>query len=91
MKRTTFLCLFSLALNIMNTNASSLYDIPLKDINGKDASLKAYEGKVLLMLNVASKCGLTPQYQALCKWRSKSAAGGGPLVKHSWLLDTEIV
>ena len=65
MKPITLLCLFSLALNIMNANASSLYDIPLKDINGKDTSLKACEGKVLLVVNVASKCGLTPQYQAL--------------------------
>lgn len=44
---------------------TSLYDIPLKDIDGKDASLKAYQGKVLLVVNVASKCGFTPQYEAL--------------------------
>lgn len=43
----------------------SLYDIPLKDIDGKDTSLKAYQGKVLLVVNVASKCGYTPQYEAL--------------------------
>jgi glutathione peroxidase len=45
--------------------AASLYDIPLKDIDGKATSLKAHEGKVLLVVNVASKCGLTPQYKAL--------------------------
>lgn len=45
--------------------ADSIYDIPLKDIDGKDASLKSYKGKVLLIVNVASKCGLTPQYSAL--------------------------
>ncbi|MGH7992884.1 MAG: glutathione peroxidase [Limisphaerales bacterium] len=45
--------------------AESLYDIPLKDIDGKDASLKPYQGKVLLVVNVASKCGFTPQYTAL--------------------------
>jgi glutathione peroxidase len=44
---------------------SSLYDIPLKDIDGKDTSLKAYHGEVLLVVNVASKCGYTPQYEAL--------------------------
>ncbi len=43
----------------------SLYDVPLKDIDGKDTSLKAYQGKVLLVVNVASKCGYTPQYEAL--------------------------
>jgi glutathione peroxidase len=49
----------------------SLYDIPLKDIDGKDTSLKAYKGKVLLIVNVASKCGLTPQYSALEELQKK--------------------
>ena len=40
-------------------NAASLYDIPLKDIDKKETSLKAYKGKVVLVVNVASKCGLT--------------------------------
>ena len=45
--------------------ADSIYDIPLKDIDGKDTSLKPYQGKVILIVNVASKCGFTPQYTAL--------------------------
>ncbi|HBJ84683.1 MAG TPA: glutathione peroxidase [Verrucomicrobiales bacterium] len=43
----------------------SLYDIPLKNIDGKDTSLKDYQGKVMLIVNVASKCGKTPQYTQL--------------------------
>ena len=45
--------------------AGSIYDIPVKDIDGKETSLGAYKGKVLLVVNVASKCGLTPQYKTL--------------------------
>lgn len=44
---------------------TSLYDITVKDINGDDVSLSKYKGKVLLIVNVASKCGLTPQYEGL--------------------------
>src|SRR5436190_3417885 len=45
--------------------AASVYDIKVKDIEGKETSLAQYKGKVLLIVNVASKCGYTPQYKAL--------------------------
>lgn len=48
-------------------SAASLYDIPIKNIEGKETSLKPFKGKVLLVVNVASQCGLTPQYAGLQK------------------------
>ena len=63
MKSISLLCgLFFACAALAGT---SLYDIPLKDINGKDTSLNAYKGKVLLIVNVASYCGNTPQYKGL--------------------------
>ncbi|MEI9866115.1 MAG: glutathione peroxidase [Limisphaerales bacterium] len=56
--------------------ADSLYTIPLKDIDGKDTTLKPYAGKVLLIVNVASQCGYTPQYAGLESLYKKYGAQG---------------
>ena len=44
---------------------ASVLDYKMKDIDGKDVKLQKYKGNVLLVVNVASKCGYTPQYEAL--------------------------
>jgi glutathione peroxidase len=44
---------------------TALQNIPVKTIQGSDSSLQAFAGKVVLVVNVASKCGLTKQYEAL--------------------------
>ncbi|MBX7172910.1 MAG: glutathione peroxidase [Pyrinomonadaceae bacterium] len=49
----------------------SIYEIPVKTIDGKDTNLGEYKGKTLLIVNVASKCGLTPQYEGLQKLYSE--------------------
>ncbi|WP_282204931.1 glutathione peroxidase [Kitasatospora fiedleri] len=43
----------------------SLFDLPIRTLAGEPSSLGEYRGKVLLLVNVASKCGLTPQYSGL--------------------------
>jgi glutathione peroxidase len=43
----------------------NVYNFDVKKINGQSTSLKDYQGKVMLVVNVASKCGLTPQYEGL--------------------------
>ena len=75
MKIIALLAALSLLATIV-APAESLYDVKLKDIEGKDTTLAAYKGKVLLIVNVASKCGLTPQYKALEALQQKYQAKG---------------
>jgi glutathione peroxidase len=44
---------------------SDLYDIPIHTLQGQESSLAPYKGKAMLLVNVASRCGLTPQYTGL--------------------------
>ena len=58
------------------TMNDSLYDIPLQTLDGRPASLRDYAGEVLLVVNVASRCGLTPQYEGLEKLHEALAPRG---------------
>lgn len=52
-------------LSFTKEKEMSVYDFTVKNIDGEDISLSKYKGKVLLIVNVASKCGFTPQYKGL--------------------------
>ena len=49
----------------VSAKGKSILDFKMRDIDGKDVKLKKYKGNVLLVVNVASKCGYTPQYEGL--------------------------
>jgi glutathione peroxidase len=68
--------------NIVNSGGTnnmaekSVLDFALKNIDGKETKLSDYRGKVLLLVNVASQCGYTPQYEGLQAVYSKYSAQG---------------
>lgn len=55
---------------------TSVYDITVKDIDGKQVKLDRYKGNVLMIVNVASECGFTPQYEGLQKIYQKYQSQG---------------
>lgn len=58
------------------TAAKSILDFKVRDIDGNEVKLKKYKGNVLLVVNVASKCGYTPQYEGLQATYNKYKAQG---------------
>ena len=54
----------------------SIYDVPVNTLDGEPASLAEYKGKTVLVVNVASKCGLTPQYEGLERLHEQFADKG---------------
>ena len=61
MKKLMTICLMAVA-SVLSVSAQSIYDIKVKDDVGKDVSLSDYKGKLLLIVNTATRCGFTPQY-----------------------------
>jgi glutathione peroxidase len=58
----------------------TIYDIPANTLSGESSSLAPFEGKTVLVVNVASKCGLTPQYEGLEKLQKQYEGRGFSVV-----------
>jgi glutathione peroxidase len=67
----SFLLLWSLLLGTKEQNMASIYDFEVQTIEGETITMEKYRGKVLLIVNVASKCAFTPQYEGLEKLYEK--------------------
>src|SRR6476620_10190912 len=67
MKLVLSLLVFAAAAAVVSAQSGSLYDLKTKTLLGRDGNLAQYKGNVSLVVNVASKCGFTPQYEGLEK------------------------
>ncbi len=65
MRKLGLILMLTIAAAVASAEAHSIYDFTMKSIDGQQVSLKSYHGKVVLLVNVASKCGFTPQYAGL--------------------------
>ncbi len=65
MRKLALTLMLTIAAAVAGAEAHSIYDFTMRSIDGDHVSLKSYHGKVVLLVNVASKCGLTPQYAGL--------------------------
>jgi glutathione peroxidase len=65
MRKLSLIMVLCLVCGSLAAQAKSVYDFTMRSIDGQQVSLKSYKGKVVLLVNVASKCGFTPQYAGL--------------------------
>ena len=75
MKRLLTICLMTV-VGILTTTAQNIYDIKVKNDVGEEVSLADYRGKVMLIVNTATRCGFTPQYEELEALYEKYHAAG---------------
>ena len=71
MKLIAIFILFLFTSDMKLENDKTIYDFSSKKIDGSDLNLSDYKGKPILIINVASKCGFTPQYEGLQKLQEK--------------------
>jgi glutathione peroxidase len=65
MRKVSLFLMLVLTVSAASAAVHSIYDFTMKSIDGDPVSLRSYHGKVVLLVNVASKCGFTPQYAGL--------------------------
>jgi glutathione peroxidase len=71
MRKFSLILMLFVACASLLAESKSIYDFTIKSIDGQQVNLGSYSGKVVLLVNVASKCGFTPQYAGLEKLYEK--------------------
>jgi glutathione peroxidase len=65
MRKLSLLLILCFAAGVTSANAKNIYDFTMRSIDGQQVNLGSFKGKVVLLVNVASRCGFTPQYAGL--------------------------
>ena len=76
MLKKFLICSLLTFLSLSNASAQTVYDFNVKNDEGKEVSLSDYKGKVMLIVNTATRCGFTPQYKELEELYQKYSQSG---------------